>query len=52
MLVLSRKENETIVIGEITITVIRIKGNRVAVGIDAPREVEVVRGELLLCDDK
>jgi len=50
MLVLSRKENETIVIGEITITVIRIKGNRVAVGIDAPREVEVVRGELLLCD--
>jgi len=47
MLVLSRKEGEKLVIGEdIVITVNRIAGNRVALGIDAPREVSIVRGEL------
>lgn len=47
MLVLSRKEGEKLVIGEdIVITVNRIAGNRVAIGIDAPREVSIVRGEL------
>jgi carbon storage regulator len=47
MLVLSRKEGERIVIGEnITLVVSRISGNRVAIGIEAPKEVTVVRGEL------
>lgn len=47
MLVLSRKPSETIRIGEnITITVLRISGNSVRIGIDAPRETRVVRGEL------
>lgn len=47
MLVLTRKLNEQIAIGEgITITVLRIKGNRVRIGISAPEEVHVVRGEL------
>lgn len=47
MLVLSRKEGEKLVIGEnIVITVNRIAGNRVAIGIEAPREVSIVRGEL------
>ena len=47
MLVLSRKEGEKLVIGDnIVLTVNRISGNRVAIGIDAPREVRVVRGEL------
>ena len=47
MLVLSRKEGEKLVIGDnIVLTVSRISGNRVAIGIDAPREVRIVRGEL------
>lgn len=47
MLVLSRKEGERVVIGDnITIVVSRISGNRVTLGIEAPRDVKVVRGEL------
>ncbi len=47
MLVLTRKHQERIRIGEnIVLTVLRIKGNTVRVGIEAPREVRVVRGEL------
>lgn len=47
MLVLSRKEGEKLVIGDnVVITVNRIAGNRVAIGIEAPREVSIVRGEL------
>ncbi len=47
MLVLSRKKDESIVIdGQIQIEVIRVKGNTVRLGIKAPREVKVLRGEL------
>jgi len=47
MLVLSRKQGETIPIGDdIKITVVRTKGDRVRVGIEAPREITVLRGEL------
>ena len=47
MLVLSRKPGEKIHIGScITITVVQVKGSKVRVGIDAPEEVSVVRGEL------
>ena len=47
MLVLSRKVNESIVIGkDITITVLEIKGNRIRLGIEAPKECRVVRSEL------
>ncbi len=47
MLVLTRKLQEKITIGQdITITVLRLKGNSVRIGIDAPRNVHVVRGEL------
>lgn len=47
MLVLSRKLNEQIQIGDnITVTILRVKGNSVRVGIEAPRSVRVVRSEL------
>ncbi|MBU1023853.1 carbon storage regulator CsrA [bacterium] len=48
MLVLSRKINEKILIGgNIEITIVDIKGDIVKVGINAPREVSILRGELL-----
>jgi len=47
MLVLSRKTGEEIVIGrDVRVVVRRISGNRVALGVDAPRGVRVLRGEL------
>jgi carbon storage regulator len=47
MLVLTRKLQQQIKIGEqITVTILRVKGNTVRVGVEAPREVRVVRGEL------
>ncbi len=47
MLVLSRKEDERIRIGEsIVITVVGISGDKVKIGIEAPREVLVLREEL------
>lgn len=47
MLVLSRKEGEKLLIGDnVVLTINRISGNRVAIGIEAPRQVRVVRGEL------
>jgi len=47
MLVLSRKENQKLIIGDnVVLTINRISGNRVTIGIDAPREVRIVRGEL------
>ena len=48
MLVLCRRENESIVIGDrITVTVIEIQGNRIRLGIEAPKEVRVLRTELV-----
>jgi carbon storage regulator CsrA len=47
MLVLSRKIQETIRIGDdITISILRFKGRAVSVGIEAPSDVRVMRGEL------
>ena len=47
MLVLTRKIEEQIRIGDdITISILRVKGNTVRVGIEAPRAIRVVRGEL------
>jgi carbon storage regulator len=48
MLVLTRKLQEKIQIGDqITITILRTKGKSVRLGIEAPMEVSVVRGELI-----
>jgi carbon storage regulator len=47
MLVLSRKVNEEIVIANnVTIKVVKIIGNRVRLGISAPRSVNIRRGEM------
>ncbi len=47
MLVLSRKKNETIIIdGRIKIEVLKIKGNTIRLGISAPKDMKVLRGEL------
>jgi len=49
MLVLTRRENESLVIGEnIKLTILAVKGGQVRVGIDAPKEVSIHRQELLL----
>lgn len=51
MLVLTRKPGEQIVIGgDIIVTVTAVAGDRVKIGITAPRDVHVVRGELLARD--
>jgi len=47
MLVLTRKVNESLIIGDhITVTVLGVKGNQVRIGVDAPKDVPVWREEL------
>ena len=47
MLVLSRKKNESIIINkDITIVVIEIRGDKVRLGVEAPKEVPVHRREV------
>ena len=47
MLVLSRKSEQSIQIGDnIRVTILRVKGNRVRVGVEAPEQVHIMRGEL------
>jgi carbon storage regulator len=49
MLVLSRKLNESIIVGDnITITVLEIRGDKVRIGVAAPRDVSVHRKEIWL----
>ncbi|MCA9168613.1 MAG: carbon storage regulator [Planctomycetales bacterium] len=52
MLILSRKEKESILVGEnIEITVCRVIGGRVKIGLRAPQHVSIRRGELMAPDD-
>ena len=53
MLVLSRKEDQKIIFPSlgISVEVTRVKGNTVRLGVDAPRSIKVVRGELLENED-
>ena len=47
MLVLSRKQNQSIVIGDnIKLQVLKISGNTVRIGVQAPTDVKILRGEL------
>ena len=53
MLVLSRREGERIRIGDsITVTVVRCAGDKVRVGIEAPADMLILRGELELYDKR
>jgi len=47
MLVLSRKQNERIRVGDsVVVTVVRVSGDKVRIGIEAPANVRVLRDEL------
>ncbi|MDR0390157.1 MAG: carbon storage regulator CsrA [Spirochaetaceae bacterium] len=47
MLILSRKVNEKIMIGEdISVSILEIRGDQVRIGIEAPRQVKVFRQEV------
>jgi carbon storage regulator len=49
MLVLTRQPNEKISIGEdIEVTIVDVRGDRVRVGIRAPRATQILRGELTI----
>lgn len=43
MLVLSRGKNQQLIIGDITITVLEVKNGRARIGIDAPKELAIIR---------
>lgn len=48
MLILTRAKDQVITIGDnIRITIVEVRGDKVRVGIDAPRDVQVMRAELL-----
>jgi carbon storage regulator len=47
MLILSRRPGESLTIGDnITVTVVSINGNQIRLGVNAPREVRVLRDEI------
>jgi carbon storage regulator len=48
MLVLSRKKDESIIIDQrITITILEVRGNQIRIGIEAPKDMPIVREEIL-----
>ena len=49
MLVLSRQRDESIIIGDnIVVTIVDIRGDKVRLGIEAPKEIAVLRKELVV----
>ena len=47
MLVLTRKENQSVRIGnDVVVKILAVKGNRITIGIEAPKEVKILRTEL------
>jgi len=47
MLILTRKANETLIVGnDVTVTILGVKGNQVRIGVNAPKEVSVHREEV------
>lgn len=53
MLVLTRKRDERIFLPEVGVTIflVDVKGQRARIGIDAPRHIRVLRGEIMEDDD-
>ncbi|WP_449622728.1 carbon storage regulator CsrA [Robertmurraya sp. Marseille-Q9965] len=48
MLILRRKRNESIIIDDcIEITILEIDGDQIKLGIEAPKEIEIIRKEIL-----
>jgi carbon storage regulator len=48
MLILTRRPTQTVAIGrDITVTVLEIRGRQVRIGVDAPRDIAVLRGEIV-----
>ena len=48
MLVISRRPGESFLVGDnLTITILEVSGDRVKVGIDAPKSVRIIRSEVL-----
>jgi carbon storage regulator len=47
MLVLARKPGEKILVGEIEFEIVAIRGGKVRVGVTAPRDTPIARGELV-----
>ena len=53
MLVLTRKMNQSIMIGdEIEVSILSVSGDKVRIGIDAPRDIAVFRKEVYLAIDE
>ncbi len=48
MLCLSRKKDESILIGDCIVTIVEVRGNTVRLGVQARKEVPIHRAELLL----
>jgi len=47
MLILTRKANETLIVGDnVTVTILGVKGNQVRIGVNAPKEISVHRKEV------
>ena len=47
MLILTRKANETLIVGDnVTVTILGVKGNQVRIGVNAPKEISVHREEV------
>ena len=53
MLVLSRKTDEKVVIGDnIVVTIVEVKGDNVKIGIEAPRSIKIYRAEIFEAVEK
>ncbi len=53
MLILTRRIGESLNIGgQIVVTIVKVKSNQIVLGIEAPRDIPVVRSELLSEDEQ